>query len=152
MLRSLFAFGISPAEPGEFTQRAFLNGKMDLIQAEAIADLINASSEQALRIAGEQLDGKLSSAIDEIGEPLRDALAELEAAIDFPDEEIQPEKIAHIQSVIQITTARIDALINSYAYGQVLKEGFRVLLCGRPNVGKSSLLKCPRWPRTRHRH
>lgn len=140
VLRSLFAFGISPAEPGEFTQRAFLNGKLDLIQAEAIADLINASSEQALRIAGEQLDGKLSQAILYIGEPLRDALAELEAAIDFPEEEISPESITHIRSILEKTRQQIDSLVDSYAYGQVLKEGFRVLLCGLPNVGKSSLL------------
>ncbi len=140
VLRSLFAFGISPAEPGEFTQRAFLNGKLDLIQAEAIADLINASSEQALRIASEQLDGKLSSAIGGIGEPLRDALAELEAAIDFPEEDINPETVAHISSVCKSARELLNSLIDTYSYGQVLKEGFRVLLCGRPNVGKSSLL------------
>lgn len=140
VLRSLFAFGISPAEPGEFTQRAFLNGKLDLIQAEAIADLINASSEQALRIAGEQLDGRLSLAISNIGEPLRDALAELEASIDFPEEEIQPESTAHIKAVLESTRIQIEALIDSYSFGQVMKEGFRVLLCGLPNVGKSSLL------------
>jgi tRNA modification GTPase len=140
VLRSLFSFGISPAEPGEFTQRAFLNGKLDLIQAEAIADLINANSEQALKIAGEQLDGKLSDAINQIGEPLRDVLAELEAAIDFPDEEIKPETIEHIKVQLITTEDRLKALIYSYSYGQVVKEGFRVLLCGRPNVGKSSLL------------
>lgn len=139
-LRSLFAFGVCPAEPGEFTKRAFLNGKLDLVQAEAIAELITASSERALRIASEHLRGRFSQAVSAIGEPLRDALAELEAGIDFPDEDIQPEQLEQLGKRLATAKAEVDALIASYAYGQIVREGFRVLLCGRPNAGKSSLL------------
>lgn len=140
VLRSIYATGITPAEPGEFTKRAFLNGKVDLVQAEAIADLINASSEEALKIASEQIKGKLSSVIDSIGEPLRDSLAEVEANIDFPEEGIEPSGLAKIGHAVESAQNRLDELIASYSYGQVVKEGFRVLLCGRPNAGKSSLL------------
>jgi tRNA modification GTPase len=83
VLRSLYAYGVQPAAAGEFTKRAFLNGKMDLAQAEAIADVIQAKSDEELRFAGEQLRGRLSQAVAQIGEPLRDALAELEASIDL---------------------------------------------------------------------
>lgn len=140
MLRSLYSFGLAPAEPGEFTKRAFLNGKVDLLQAEAIADVINATSEQALKIAGEQLRGKLSSVVAEIGEPLRDVLAEVEANIDFPEEDIAPDTISKIASSTREQLAKIDNLLATYAYGHVMREGFRILLCGRPNAGKSSLL------------
>ncbi|MCO6431048.1 MAG: tRNA uridine-5-carboxymethylaminomethyl(34) synthesis GTPase MnmE [Deltaproteobacteria bacterium] len=140
ILRSLFASGVLPAEPGEFTKRAFLNGKLDLVQAEAIADLINASSENALKIAGEQLEGRFSSSINSIGEPLRDTLAELEASIDFPEEDIDEVKLSNTKHVIAKTISEIDALLQSYSFGQVVKEGFRVLLCGPPNAGKSSIL------------
>lgn len=140
ILRSLYAFGISPAEPGEFTKRAFINGKLDLVQAEAIADLINATSDQALKIAGEHLQGRFSSAILDIGEPLRDVLAQLEATIDFPEEDIEPEALDSLSKEVQGVHDQLDKLLQSYAYGQVVKEGFRVLLCGRPNAGKSSIL------------
>jgi tRNA modification GTPase len=140
VLRSLYSYGIMPAAAGEFTRRAFLNGKMDLAQAEAIADVINAKSEEALKFAGEQLKGRLSTAVDSIGEPLRDSLAELEAGIDFPDEEIDPQQIQEIADVVREAHVRIDKLLATYAFGQVVKEGVRVLLCGRPNAGKSSLL------------
>lgn len=140
ILRSLFAFGVSPAEPGEFTKRAFLNGKIDLIQAESVCDLINATSDQALKLAGDHLKGKLSSAVNEIGEPLRNAVAEIEAAIDFPDEGIEPAKVDHIIQTLSNARERVSELLKTYTYGQVVREGFRVLLCGRPNVGKSSLL------------
>jgi len=140
VLRSLHAFGISPAEPGEFTRRAFLNGKMDLAQSEAIADLINASSEQALKIAGEQINGRFSKAILDIGEPLRNVLAEVEASIDFPEEDIEPEKADALIFAVRKTIGNIEALLKTYSFGHLVKEGFRVLLCGPPNAGKSSIL------------
>lgn len=140
MLRSLFAFGVSPAEPGEFTKRAFLNGKMDLVQAEAIADLITATSDSALRIAGEHLEGRFSKSVEAIGEPLRDTLAELEAAIDFPEEDIEPETAEKLLLAITSAQKEIDSLLCTYSFGHVVKEGFRVLLCGAPNAGKSSIL------------
>lgn len=140
ILRSLYACGVLPAHPGEFTKRAFLNGKLDLVQAEAIADIIAASTEQALKLAAEQLNGRLSHAIAEVGSPLRDALAELEASIDFPEEDINPASQARIVKALEGTEKRVEKLINSYAYGQVVREGFRVLLAGPPNAGKSSLL------------
>lgn len=140
ILRSLFAFGVKAAEPGEFTRRAFLNGKMDLVQAEAIADVIAATSDQALKIAGEHLKGRFSATIKDIGEPLRDALAELEASIDFPEEEIEPKKLEQLGEIFKAALAGIDRLYRTYSYGYMVKEGFRVLLCGRPNSGKSSIL------------
>ena len=140
VLHSLYSFGISPAEPGEFTKRAFLNGKMDLAQAEAITELINASSERALKIAGEHLDGRFSQSISEIGEPLRDSLAELEASIDFPEEGIQPDSRDKLAHDIENSRTKISRLLATASYGAVIREGFRILLCGRPNVGKSSIL------------
>jgi tRNA modification GTPase len=140
ILRSLYACGITPAEPGEFSKRAFLNGKIDLTQAEAIADIINATSEHALKLASEQMHGRLSSAIKNIGEPLRNSLAEIEAHIDFPEEDINPQTKDHISAAVNAAMTKIDGLLMTYSYGQKVKEGFRVLLCGAPNTGKSSLL------------
>ena len=140
ILRSLYAFGVTPAEPGEFTRRGFLNGKIDLAQAEAISDLISAKSDEALKLAGEQLEGRLSTAISEVGEPLRNVLAELEASIDFPEEDIHPEQINKLQGILAFAEGKLERLIASYSFGQAVKEGVRVLICGRPNAGKSSLL------------
>jgi tRNA modification GTPase len=140
VLRALFSLGVVPAEPGEFTRRAFLNGKIDLVQAEAVADLIAATSERALRLAEEQLGGRLSEALETIGEPLRNALAELEALIDFSDEDIAPASLGEIRQMITDAREHAIRLIDSYNFGNVVKEGFRVLIAGLPNVGKSSLL------------
>ncbi|HMO01814.1 MAG TPA: tRNA uridine-5-carboxymethylaminomethyl(34) synthesis GTPase MnmE [Oligoflexia bacterium] len=140
ILRSLYAYGITPAQPGEFSKRAFLSGKLDLAQAEAIADLINATSESALYLASQQLKGRFSKIVSDLGEPLRDALAEIEASIDFPEEDIEPNKLEQIADSLGKTNHELAKLINSYALGIVVKEGYRVLFCGPPNVGKSSLM------------
>jgi len=128
------------AEPGEFTQRAFLNGKLDLAQAEAVADLIDASTEAAARSAGRALSGALSH---EVG-VLRDALIKLrmlvEATLDFPEEEIDFLQQADALGQLKRLTAQLDAVLDRTRQGALLREGIKVVLAGQPNVGKSSLL------------
>ncbi|MCV2371165.1 tRNA uridine-5-carboxymethylaminomethyl(34) synthesis GTPase MnmE [Roseateles oligotrophus] len=128
------------AEPGEFTQRAFLNGKLDLAQAEAVSDLIDASTEAAARSAGRALAGALSK---EVGE-LRDALIKLrmlvEATLDFPEEEIDFLQQADAMGRLAHLQARLDAVLDRTQQGALLREGIKVVLAGQPNVGKSSLL------------
>ncbi len=140
VLRSLFALGVDPAQPGEFTKRAFLNGKLDLSQAEALCDLISATSERALMIAKEQLEGALSKELAQIGESLRDALAELEAGLDFPEEDINPKRLTELAQALSASSAALSTLLSTCEYGKHLREGYHVLLCGPPNAGKSSLL------------
>ncbi len=140
VLRSLYAYGLVPAEPGEFTKRAFLNGKIDLTQAEAVSDLVSAANEQAVKIAGEQLEGRLSSAIHQIAEPLRDLVANMEAGIDFPEEGILPDTADLNLANIQHTKKAIARVIDSYGFGRVIRDGYKLLLVGPPNAGKSSLL------------
>ncbi len=140
ILRRLLGAGARLADPGEFTQRAFLNGKMDLTQAEAVMDLISAKTPLAIRAANEQLEGRLGAATREIASELLDLLAHLEAWVDFPEEDIQPETGSLFLNQIDRVLARIAALLETADEGRILREGVRLAIVGRPNVGKSSLL------------
>jgi tRNA modification GTPase len=140
VLREIYSQGIIHAEAGEFTKRAFLNGKLDLAQAEAVADLISSETEAQARIAKEQLEGKLSNALTLLGEPLRNVLAEIEAYIDFPDEDISPATSKEWERVTHGVLTNIEAYIRSFSKGKVLREGASLALAGIPNAGKSSLM------------
>jgi tRNA modification GTPase len=139
ILQALYRAGAVPAAPGEYTKRALLNGKLDLSQAEALASLISATTEAEHELAREQLEGRLSRVLELIGEPLRDALAEIEANIDFPEEDIEPGGLTHILKRVKQSIVELQSIEGSYRYGSVAKEGYRILLTGRPNAGKSSL-------------
>jgi len=132
--------GARSAEPGEFTRRAFLNGRLDLSQAEAVADVIHAASDKALTSALAQLKGQLSEKLNTLYDALVQVLAQLEAAIDFPEEGLEFKQKQQLNERIQNTGAEIEKLKNSYRQGKIYREGLRVALVGKPNVGKSSLL------------
>ena len=132
--------GARPAEAGEFTRRAFLNGRLDLSQAEAVADVIHAASDKALTSALAQLKGKLSEKLNALYDALVQVLAQLEAAIDFPEEGLEFQQKQQLDKNIQSTHAEIKKLVDSYRQGKIYREGLRVALVGKPNVGKSSLL------------
>lgn len=139
ILSAAVAHGARLAEPGEFTLRAFLNGKIDLVQAEAVADLIDAVTPLQARAAFDQLDGTLTTAIAGIESELFDLMARLEASLDFPDEGYRFVEPAAAASAIAGVRERIDALLGQAARGRLLREGATVALAGAPNVGKSSL-------------
>jgi tRNA modification GTPase len=140
VLDLLLAAGARMANPGEFTQRAFLNGKMDLTRAEAVMDLIRAQTELALRAANEQLAGHLGNELIDIRELLLTTLAHVEAYIDFPDEQIDPDTgKALLDRILQLEN-RLDRLLDTADQGRVLRHGLRTVIYGAPNVGKSSLL------------
>lgn len=133
------ALGARPAEPGEFTKRAFLAGKLDLAQAEAVADLIAATSEQAARIAADQLAGKLSHEVTAIADELADLRAFVEASIDFPEEDIEFIENAGISKRMTVIAEKIGALAQSFHEGRLIRDGVRTAIVGRPNAGKSSI-------------
>ena len=139
ILDLFIAAGARLARPGEFTLRAFLNGRIDLVQAEGVAELIRARSESARRIALGQVEGRLSSLIRSHRDQLADLLALVEACIDFPEEDLGVE-LSPVSEGVGELLAGIDGLISSFDQGRILREGVSVLLLGRPNVGKSSLL------------
>ena len=140
LLESLLSAGARSAEPGEFTQRAFLNGKMDLTQAEAVMDLIHAQSTLALKAAHEQLGGAIGKEAAALREELLPVLAHVEAYIDFPEEDISPDTGAILVAKMDLVLERTRRLIDTSEQGRILRHGARTVICGEPNVGKSSLL------------
>ncbi len=140
VLDALLAVGARPAEPGEFTRRAFTNGKMDLTQAEAVMDVIRAGTDLALRAAEEQLAGRLGQRIETLRRDLLGLVAHVEAFIDFPEEGIDPDTGAALLGRCDGILSALDALLATADQGRILREGVRTVIYGEPNVGKSSLL------------
>ncbi len=139
-LEALFAQGARQAGPGEFTRRAFLNGRLDLTQAEAVADLIDAETPAAARIAAGQLSGALGRRVEEIYEGLTDLMAHFCAVLDYPDEDIDPFRAATIEGALRGAETKLRALLESYERGRYMVRGVPCAIVGRPNAGKSSLL------------
>jgi tRNA modification GTPase len=131
--------GARPAEPGEFTRRAFDNGRLDLTRAEAIADIVNASSDRALRIAQSQLRGELGTSVATLREGAIAGLAEVEAHIDFPEDDLPPEMVAESRARWRDVASRCQALAETFRTGRALVQGVEVALVGGVNAGKSSL-------------
>ena len=140
VLERLLACGAVPAAPGEFTRRAFLNGKLDLTQAEGVMDLIAAQTRLSLRAARSQLEGILGQRTTAARDHLMKTLAHLEAWIDFPEEDIDPLTRDTLRAGVGEVLATVDALLATADQGRVLREGVRTVIFGQPNVGKSSLL------------
>ena len=139
IVRAAMRAGARLAEPGEFTLRAFLNGKRDLLQAEAVADLIDAATPMQARAAADQLHGTLTARIAAIDAQLFDLLARLEASLDFPDEGYHFVEPVAVASDVAAVVAAVDALLADATRGRLLRDGATVVIAGRPNVGKSSL-------------
>lgn len=140
ILEDLVARGCRLAEPGEFTRRAFLNGRMDLSQAEAVMEVIHARGERALAAARHHLQGGLGQRLGEIVDRVLGVLARLEAYIDFPEEDLPPEDRTLVARELEAIELMINRLASTSRYGELLREGVRTVLLGAPNAGKSSLL------------
>ncbi|MEC5127066.1 tRNA uridine-5-carboxymethylaminomethyl(34) synthesis GTPase MnmE [Verrucomicrobiales bacterium BCK34] len=140
VLKAILSAGAESAEPGEFSQRAFFNGKIDLTQAEAIMDLISAQTELAMKAANQQLEGRLGRDLEELRQSLIGLIAHLEAYIDFPEEDIDPDSNDGLIKRCLEITSQIDRWLNTADQGKILREGVRTVICGAPNAGKSSLL------------
>lgn len=140
LLETLYAYGARPAEPGEFTLRAFLNDKLDLAQAEAVADLIESGSRAAAKAALRSLDGAFSDAVERVRDSLTRLRVHVEGWLDFPEEELDLDAAAALEARLDATLAELDALIARAGSGRVLRDGLTVVIAGPPNAGKSSLL------------
>ncbi len=140
ILRRVLEAGARMAEPGEFTKRAFLNGRIDLVQAEGIFDLIRARSDRAASAAMEQMEGKLSRKFDAIYDAFLEVAANLETTLDFVEDELPDEVFSGIADLLDRTFMSLDKLLDTWDEGRLLREGARVVILGRPNAGKSTLL------------
>ena len=144
LLRTILSLAIDLgarlAEPGEFTKRAFLNGRIDLTQAEAVLDIIQSKTEAFLRVSNNQLRGELSLELEAIREELMNVYTEIEAIVNFPEDEIEAQGRGELLELIQKAEERVAKLLKSSEQGKILKEGIKIVLCGKPNVGKSLLL------------
>ncbi len=132
--------GAELAEPGEFTKRAFLNGRIDLLQAESVIDVINAKSEKEAKTGIQQLEGALSKKIAQIKQEILDVIVNIEVAIDYPEYDVDDVTNNQIEEMLQSVENKLDKLEKSFDNGKIIKEGIKTAIIGRPNVGKSSLL------------
>lgn len=140
VLKLTFEAGARPAERGEFTKRAFLNGRIDLTQAQAVLDVIQAKTSAALTVAQNQLAGKTSKTIHEIRQAILNSAAHIEATIDFPEDDLDDVTMIEVDKNISAQIAKLDELLKNQTAGKILREGLETAIIGKPNVGKSSLL------------
>ncbi len=140
IIHALLENGARTAEPGEFTKRAFMNGKLDLTQAEAVAQIISSRTDNSLKGARNQLNGRLSEKINYLRKELIDTSSLVELELDFAEEEIEFMPLDNIKSKVEEVVAEIEKLISSYSYGKIIRDGIHVAIVGKPNVGKSSLM------------